>query len=346
MTLSAPQTLLGFFHPGKGPLSPIKLISTIVKKKNGPTASTHPHLQKLSYADITWTIIRYPQKEDQGYLKRHFGFHPLHLDDILSPIQRPKTDFEENYIFSVFHFPEFNSESKKIESNEIDFFITDKDIILIAVEEFLPLEDFVKALARNDLVRKRYFEKGTGVLFYHIVDHLVDSIFPLLDQLEKGLELIDTEVFSRNPRNVTEQLSFLRRNVIFFQTLVKPELNAFSILEESTHPLIDKNTKTYFGNISDHFRKIWDRLEDIKELTDNLAQTFESYLSYKTNETIKVLTIFSVILLPLNLLAGIYGMNLTYLPFANNPFALIFISIIMLAIVILMLTFFQIKHWV
>lgn len=339
-----------FTGPTFPSLKGIDFLSTFGKKKEKRhlhLKKHRPSIQTISHKDNQLIILRNPTAEEVAHLKKHYNFHPIHLEDIISTIQRPKIDEEENYIFLVFHFPQFNHKTKKIESKEVDFFLTEQRLVVVIDEEFRLIENIIEKIAINQTVKEEYFKKGSGMLLYLIIDSLVDSIFPIIDKIERGLEIIDKEVFSADPKNITEDLFFLRRNVIFLQSLVKPELNSFiEIEEQSTHPFIHKELKTYFSNITDHLKKIWDRLEDVRELSDNLSQTFESYISFKTNETIKVLTIFSVVLLPLTLISGIYGMNLSFLPIAEHPQAIFIITFGMIGIVVLMLSFFKSKHWI
>lgn len=324
----------------------LELISAITKKPNGNTEIPAPTLKKIKYNDINFISLINPQEKNIRYLKKAYNFHPLHLEDVTSTVQRPKIDEEDNYIFFVFHFPQLNPQTNKIKSIEVDFFLTPKDLITVVDPGFHAMEEIIGRITKDKKERENYFSGGTGMLLYRILDNLVDSIFPLLDQFEKTLEDIDQEVFSSNPKDVTERLSFLRRNVIFFQSLVKPEMNSFVRIEGSSHPFIDRKLKTYLENITDHLKKIWDRLEDINELSNNLSQTFESYLTFRTNETIKILTMFSVIMLPLTVLTGMYGMNLRFLPFANHPDALLYISLSMVGIVAVILSYFKYKGWI
>ena len=335
-----------FTNPTLPVTKSLELISTIGKKPNGNTQSQNPSLKKIRQGEINFLVLTNPQEKNIRQLKKIFNFHPLHLEDIISTVQRPKIDEEEKYIFFVFHFPQFSLGNNKIKSIEVDFFLTEKDLIAVVDPGFLAMEEIIERIGKNKEEREKYFEGGTGMLLYRILDNLVDSIFPLLDQFEKTLEEIDQDVFSANPRNVTEQLSLLRRNVIFFQSLVRPEMNSFVRIEQSKHPFISRSLKTYLENITDHLKKIWDRLEDIIELSNNLSQTFESYMTFKTNETIKILTMFSVIMLPLTVLTGVYGMNLAVLPLSEHPDALLYITLGMVGIVSLMLAYFKYKRWI
>lgn len=345
MTLQK-KLLKVFTNPTLPVTKGLELISQMAKKPNGQTEITSPNMKKIKYENTNLINLVNPQEKNIRYLRKIYNFHPLHLEDIISTVQRPKIDEEDKYIFFVFHFPQINPDDNKLRSIEVDFFLTPNDLITVVDPGFHSMDEIIGRISKNKKEREAYFAGGTGMLLYRILDNLVDSIFPLLDQFEKTLEDIDSDVFSANPKNVTEQLSLLRRNVIFFQSLIRPEMNSFIRIEESKHPFITRELKTYLENITDHLKKIWDRLEDVIELSNNLSQTFESYMTFRTNETIKILTMFSVVLLPLTLLSGIYGMNLSFLPLAQHPDALLYITLSMIGIVFVILAFFKFKGWI
>lgn len=326
---------------------PAKLMD-LVKRNNGSPHEVHQRIQRVQHNGIGLVIIRAPDEKDLSYLKRHYNFHPLHLDDVMSSIQNPKIDFEENYIFFVLHFPQMDTHNRRIELKEIDFFLTEKDVIVIINAHCENIEQIISKISKNKKLRQEFFEKGTGLLLYHILDKLVDSFFPLLNNLENNIDQIDKDVFTNlSPlRNIVEEVSYLKRNLIFLRSIIKPELVAFQNIGKQNHYLIDKEAIKYFANLTEHLSKLWEKLENAKELADNLSLTVESYLSSRTNETIKILTIFSVILLPLNLLTGVYGMNLNFLPLAEHPWAIFFIAFIMLGLVFGMITYFRLRRWI
>ena len=345
MVLEHKKLLKIFTNPTLPVTKGLEILSSIRNKPNG-NDKTLPPIEKIRHGDNNLVILRNPTEEHIRDLKKVYDIHPLHLEDIVSTVQRPKIDEEADYIFFVFHFPQFNSDTNRINSIEVDFFLTQNDLLVVIDTQFQTIEEIIQNIAGKKKEKEKYFAGGPGMLLYRILDNLVDSVFPLIDLFERGIEKIDRDVFADDPRNVTVQLSYLRRNVIFFQSLVKPELNSFASIEKSTHPFVTEEIKTYFSNITDHLKKIWDRLEDVIELSNNLSQTFESYLTFKTNETIKILTMFSVILMPLTLLSGIYGMNLAFLPLAEHPQALTYISLSMISVVAVMIGFFKIKKWI
>lgn len=345
--MTGPKTIFDILTTSaRNPISSLKRIIPAIRKNGSSAPKDNHRTQQIRYDSHHLIIIRNPNKKDTYYLKRKYSFHHLHLEDILSPVQRPKIDSEDNYIFFVFHFPYFNNETLKIESKEIDFFLTKEDVIVIIEKEIPVVSKFIEDLTRKRKARSQFFEKGPGILIYHIFDKITDAIFPLIEEIEKGFEEIDQEIFTKETRRTAEKISFLRRNIIFFKSIIKPEINSFTEFEKTKHPFLTEEVKTHFSNISDHLKKIWDRLENLNELSDNLSSAFESYLTLKTNQVIKVLTIFSVVLLPLTLLSGIYGMNLSILPFANHPLAFFIIGLFMMSIVAIMLTAFRWKKWI
>src|SRR3989338_2372395 len=197
---------------------PNRILPLGSKKHN--TNKHTKYIRKINYEETKLLVIEEPQKKDYLYLKRHFHFHPLHLEYILSPIQRPKIDLEDEYIFFVLHFPQFNSQTQKIDSKEIDFFLTQNEVIVVVNNQYLALDEIITRIFKNKKEREKIMGRGTAVLIYYIVDKLIDSLFPLLEDLEKNLDNIDKNIFIKHPKNIADHISFLRRNVFYCQTLV------------------------------------------------------------------------------------------------------------------------------
>ena len=152
---------------------------------------------------------------------------------------------------------------------------------------------------------------------------------------------MEEEIFGERVRRTIQEISIIRRDIIAFRRLIKPLIPVISSLERKQRPFLNLDTEEYFGDIADHLSKIWDTLEDYKEVIEGLSDTLTSLTSNRINEIIKVLTIISVILLPLTLISGIFGMNVELPPLT---FALI--VALMAAVAILMLAFFRWRKWI
>ncbi|HKZ34384.1 MAG TPA: CorA family divalent cation transporter, partial [Patescibacteria group bacterium] len=198
---------------------------------------------------------------------------------------------------------------------------------------------------KNKRTASSLLSKGVAQLLYSILDAGVDDTIAILDEVSINLEYMDRQVFEADSKAIVEEISLLRRNIIYFQTILKPQIPLFNSLEKGQIKLLNGQLSAYWGTIVDRTNRMWDRLEDAHELIEGLFATNESLVQFRTNEVIKVLTIFSVMLMPLTLLSGIYGMNLISLPLANHPQSFLFVSFLMLLVTLGMILFFRFKKW-
>lgn len=238
-------------------------------------------------------------------------------------------------------------ETRRILTSHVNLFIG-KDYVVVLHEGVLDPIDHIFSKCQKTLSnRKQYMEQGSVFLAYKLIDALVDNYFPVVNELIIIIEKIDRELENKKSQTALEEISVTRRNIVFFQTMIKPILPLFEELERGKHEELSKNMTFYWSNINDHLKKIAHRLEDSRELIEGISESNESLIASKTNEIIKVLTIFSAVILPLNLVAGIYGMNigLQGLPFAQHPIAFVLISLIMIGLGVIMLLVFKARQW-
>jgi magnesium transporter len=156
-------------------------------------------------------------------------------------------------------------------------------------------------------------------------------------------------IFSENARQTVQEISLIRRDIIAFRRVIKPQISVIASLDRRAQallPLLGEDLSEYFGDLNDHLAKIWDTLEDYKDVIEGLSDTYNSLTSTRINDVIKVLTILSVILLPLTLVSGIYGMNFAVLPGAEHPYGFWITLGIMGVIVLAMLAYFKFRRWI
>lgn len=249
--------------------------------------------------------------------------------------------------FSSVPFPQFYSHEKKrkILASQVYFFIGKDHVVILHEGVLPPINDIFSACQKTLKNRNEYMGQGPVFLAYRIIDALVDTCFSVMNELASTIDKIDRGLESRKSQDTIEDISVTRRNIVVFQTMIKPIIPLFRQLEEGKYKELNGSMQPFWSNVLDHIQKIWDRLEDTRELIEGISTSTESLLTLKTNEIIKVLTIFSAIILPLNLLASIYGMNIEGLPFANEPFSFVILNTSMLTIGAVMLLLFRIKRW-
>lgn len=301
-------------------------------------------VQTITHGKVTWTNIENPTTEDIEVLRRNFNFHPLDLEDCLSKIERPKIDEYDNYLFIVMHFPIYDQDREVSQPAEIDFFIGTSYLVTVHDSRLKPLLQLFEDCRAYEQTRRRHMSAGASRLLHSVIDKLVDYCFPILAKVVHNIQTIEDEVFTENMRQIVQRISVVRRDIIALRRIIKPQLAIVANLEHVDRPFIREDLDVYFGDIHDHLQKAWEELEDHREVLEGLSDTSESVLSYRINNVIKILTIISVMMLPLSLISGIYGMNVI-LPGENSPWAFLIIIGIMVIIVVAMLVYFKKENW-
>jgi len=299
-------------------------------------------LEILKTGNFTWIDIVNPTKKDMDYLTENYDFHSLDIEDCLSKVQRSKFEEYDDYKFIVLHFPITTRKSYRLTIEEIDIFWGKNFLVTIHSNRFTKLLDLFILVKNNENYKNNYFSKGCDYLLYKIIHDMINMIFPILNQISHEIDLIDSNLDSMKPQNIIERISALRRNIIFLQTSLKPQRAIFSFFENQLKDQEEKDMDIYWGDIGDYILKILETAEDYQELIEGLYSSIDTLLTFKTNNSIKTLTIFSVIMLPLTLITSFYGMNVK-LPIAENPLGSYFILGFMGLISIGMIIYFKIK---
>jgi len=303
------------------------------------------NLESLTWGDLTWVNIESPTERETEYLAQNYSFHPLDLDDCLSRIQRPKIDEYKDYLFLVFHFPVFDKEARVTTPSQLSVFIGEKYLITLHRGELKPLVKLFKECQIDEESRQEYFSQGSGFLLYRIVDRLVDYCLPILNKIYDNIETVEDDIFSDRKSGTVKEISMLRRDVISFRRIIWPMRAVIGSLQAKVRRFAKQDMEVYFGDMTDHVDKIWDALDESKEIIEGLNDTHNSLATNRTNEVIRMLTIIATILLPITVVASIYGMNIS-LPFQNSNYSLAFVFLIMLVIISGMLYFFRRQRWI
>jgi magnesium transporter len=315
------------------------------------TSQEHNQEQKLnmevvSWEDLTWINIENPTTRETTYLLTHYPFHPLDLDDCLSRIQRPKIDEYKDYLFLVFHFPVFNKEARVTTASQLSVFIGDNYLITLHNGDLKPLVKLFVDCQLNEDTRAENFAQGTGYLLYRIIDRLVDYCLPILNKVGDNIEKVEEDIFAAEMPKAIRELSELRRDVIAFRRIIWPMRAVIGGLEPKVRRFTKMDMTVYFGDMVDHTNKIWDGLDEYKEIIEGLSDTHDSVATNRTNEVMRMLTIIATILLPITVVASIFGMNIPLGAFGRSPLAPLYVTLICLFIIIAMLFFFRRNHWI
>jgi magnesium transporter len=308
----------------------------------GVVDATEPAIIEAS--GLRWIHIEEPRLAHREWLEENFHFHPLDFEDVYSRNQRPKLDSYDDYIFIVLHFPVFEKSTGRLLSAELDLFIGPDYLITLPDTPLPPLSAMFERLSGREELRESTFAKGSGYLLYKIVDTNVDAAFPMLRKMGNKLDRLEDDIFEGRSSEIVLDISNAKQEIINFRKIVRPQRAVLRDLERTKQRYLAEELEIYFDDISDAAERIWDTLENYKEVVEALESTNESVLTHRLNDSFRVLTAASVILLPLTLIASIYGMNVP-VPGENEPYAFWIVVGIMAFMLIVLIVIFRRRGW-
>jgi len=312
----------------------------------GPPAPerTQPRIERLAHEGVEWIHIEEPTALERAWLAEHFDFHALDIEDVMSRNQRPKIDEYPDYLFIVLHFPIFDKQVGRLNAGELDLFVGPDFIITLPNQPLKPVQYLFERCRTNEELREQLFSKGTGYLLYQIVDQSVDYCFPMLRKIGNKLEQLEEEIFVGRGEEIVRDISNVKQEIINFRKITRPQRPVLRDLERTKQRYMREELEVYFDDIVDASERIWDMLENYKEVVVALDETNESVISHRVNEILRVLTAFSVVVLPLTFIASLWGMNVG-VPGEGDHAAFWIITGACVAVLVAMVAFFRRRGW-
>ena len=253
---------------------------------------------------LTWVHVDSPTTLEAELLAERFGWHALDVEDVLSKRQRPKIDEYPEYLFVVLHFPVYDKRIQRLNAAELDIFLGPDFLVTLPNVELLPVTRLFGRCEDDEALREQLFSKGSGYLLYHVLDDLFDYCFPILDKIGHKLDASRTRCSRAAPRRSCATSPTSSRRSSRYRKIIKPERSTLRLLERHVERFLPEELELYFDDIVDAAERIWDLLDNYKEVVEALEGTNESIISHRQNDVLRVLTVFSVILLPLTLITG------------------------------------------
>jgi magnesium transporter len=300
---------------------------------------------ELNAQGLTWVHVDAPDQATANELAERFGWHPLDVEDILSKRQRPKVDDYPDYVFAVLHFPVFDKSIQRLNAAELDIFLGSDYLVTLPNVELLPVTRLFNRFREDEELRNQLFSKGSGRLLYEVLDDLFDYCFPILDKIGHKLDRIEDDVFEElASEEVVRGISNVKQEIIAFRKIIKPQRPTLRVLERTVERFLPEELELYFDDIVDASERIWDLLDNYKEVVEAVEQTNESQIARHQNDVLRVLTVFSVVLLPLTLIASIFGMNVNFPGFGTVEAFWLIVGA-MLAMIVVLVGFFRWRRW-
>lgn len=295
--------------------------------------------------NITWVDIEDPSKNDISYLRKTFKIHPLVLDELSIPAWRPRADIYGGQMFLIMYYPMYSKERRETRPRELDIIITKDAVITVHYKSLVPLKSlFDKCNLYED--SRKTFMQTPGYLLFYILSGMWKSGLLKLARINMKIDQIEEKIFKGEEKDMVTEISLTKADAINFWRIISPQEETLkSLLEPESIKFLGKDLHPYFSDVMGDFSQTKHSLMTYRETIQSLEATNNSLLSNKMNEIIKLLTIFSVIVFPLTLLAGIFGMNTQFLPFVGGQNDFWIITGGMLLGVVLMIGLFKKAKW-
>lgn len=296
-------------------------------------------IPELISGDYRWYWIDFnePTLDEIEFLKEPLRFHPLAIEDCIHTLQRPKLDYYDDYNFFVVQA--LNADS--MDKEEVDLFLGTDYIITFHMEMNREIDDVWSRLE----LTKTPGNWDPSLVIYHVIDKIVDNYFPLVYKIEDLLNEIDENSAGRSMEELLEDLFDTRHELLSLRHTITPMRDLVYRMINS-HRLADiLARKEYFNDIHDHLLRLGEKVEESRELTTDIRDSYLSMNSHETNRVMKVLTVITTIFMPLTFIAGIYGMNFVNMPELNWQYGYFGALFTMSFIGLAMFLWFRKKGW-
>lgn len=296
---------------------------------------------KITHNQVSWQHMACPSFSDLEFLKNEFKVSPIVLNQLMGANKRPKIEEHSNYLFLVLHFPVFNPADRQTTPTELDFIITKNSIFTIAQNPNPALENLLNDMKDDESLWEESF-KSSGALLFDILDNMVDSCLPMLDHIHEKIEEIEKQVFNGREREMLKEVAIVKRDIIDFRRTIKPQRSILETLSKKASRFFDDNLEIVCQEVVGSEVRVWNTLENHKEMIEAIEATNHSLLSYQINQVMHTLTFFSIILFSLTFLTGFFSMHAMK---SYVDLDIRFIAGIMLATILLIVIIFKKKKW-
>ena len=302
-------------------------------------------MKKIIANNITWIDIQKPTQKDLDKLKIQFNLHPFIEEKFLPPINRPRIEEFPGQLFMVVQFPVYSKRDKQNKSVELDIIITENALITSHAKRIPNLESFFNDCQLVNDHQEEHF-KSSGHLLFGLLDWLIDSCLPMLDHISEKIEKIENNVFKGKEKEMLMKIAMVKKELIDFRRAINPQRSILEILGKKSLRIFGQNVRPMAQEVIGSIIRVWNVLENNRELITSLEETNNSLLSYKLSDIMKFLTVVSFITFPLSVVVGFFGMNIFgNIPAVENPFAWLIILISMIVSSTIMVIYFKKKRW-
>lgn len=290
---------------------------------------------------MLWVDMCKPDDQEQFVLTHDFKFHPLAIEDVIAEKSRTKVDDYERYVFTVFQIVDYIGRDEGLKVAEVNLFIGENYVVTVHWDEHR-IFDYLYHRAERD---ERLLSRGADFLLHTVIDTIVDNYNATLDILEYEVDQVEEDILGEPSAQTVKLIFTLRRDFVQLKRIVLPQMEVVNRFSREQFHLVGSRAARYFSDIHDHLVRINDIADSQRDILSSSLEVYYSAVSTKTNEIIRVLTIFTVLSIPPIFLVGMWGMNFKHMPELEWEYGYPLSVVLILSVVLGMVVFFRRKKW-
>ncbi len=293
---------------------------------------------------LVWVDLDSQGAESQRILEEIFHFHPLLVEDAFADASTPKLEDFGDYLYLIVHGvsdddPEDDGE---VHTADLDLFIGERFLITHYRLHFKAV-DRTRAMVADD---PSLLARGPAIVAHRIVDQLVDEFLPLMEKLDQEIDAIEEAILGTSTPTLLERIFRMKHSLNRIRRVGMHQKSLLLALAESRSKIIPGEVRPFFRDVYDHMQRVTDLNEAYRDLTGGSLDAYLSMQSHRLNEIMRVLTVFSTVMLPLTFITGLYGMNFDHIPYLHFEYGFELAIAIMVSIAVGMVLFFRRRGWI
>ena len=296
---------------------------------------------------MEWVFVNRNQAAEIAELRSRYRYHPMDLKEVLPPLQRAKVLSRDGYIFMILLYPIYDKAQHEIKVTEVDFFISPKRLVTVNMEGYPPLISLFHK-CKNARTAHVCMQGDVMQLMHALLRDMLEYIFPMLVQINADLDRVEEQLFTNFDKTLIQELLRIKTNIANIRKAMQPHQTVLRNLIKTAplhFPAYQLTINDHLEGLAEHAQEVWDTLESQKGMVDTLHETHKSLIDFRINEIIKTLTIFSVIILPISAVAGIFGMNAVAMPLVDHASGFWIIIGMVTLLSGGMLVYFKLRKW-
>ena len=293
--------------------------------------------------NVTWINIDGIHDVDlMQKLQEEFSIHPLIIEDILNTDNRPKFDEDPEHITIILKILDYDRKTCKLSADQFSLIIGNDYLITLQEETADHFDPVIERIRDND---GRIRQSGQDYLAYSLLDSIIDKYIIIVGDIGAQIEELEKEIMNSNDRSVAEEMFRHKIEINYLRKCILPVKEMMTQLLKSESPLLSKKIRKFLIDLNELIVMTNEVIDTYQTVITDQFNMYNSNMTHRTNQTIKILTIFASVFIPLTFFAGVYGMNFKHFPEIGWKYGYLFFWIFILIVVIIILLFFRKKKW-